>query len=31
MGRLVYHRKKDSGTTYVYEVVEAFSIDPNKL
>ena len=22
IGRLVYHRKKDSGTTYVYEVVE---------
>jgi len=22
MGRLIYHRKKDSGTTYVYEVVE---------
>ncbi len=22
MGRLVYHRKKDSGTTYVYEVVD---------
>lgn len=22
MGRLVYHRKKDSGVTYVYEVVE---------
>ena len=22
MGRLVYHRKKDTGTTYVYEVVE---------
>jgi transposase len=22
MGRLVYHRKKDSGTTYVYEVME---------
>jgi hypothetical protein len=22
MGRLVYHHKKDSGRTYVYEVVE---------
>jgi len=22
MGSLIYHRKKDSGTTYVYEVVE---------
>ena len=24
MGRLVYHRKKDSGTTYVYEVVDEY-------
>lgn len=24
MGRLVYHRKKDTGVTYVYEVVEEY-------